>query len=290
MRLRDFLILVLVCLVWAASNVLSKVVVSDWGVPPLFFVALRFVVVAAVTLPWLLPVPKPWWRMAIIGLLMGGGNFALLFIGLRTATPSAAGVVLQLGLPITTGLSVLVLGERIGWRRACGIALTFVGVMVVIWDPLRWSISTGLLFVAASAAAGSVGGILMKQMDVIQPIRFQAWVAVTSLLPLAIGSAIGETGQLQTSLAAGWAFVAALLFSALIVSVVAHTAYYGLIQRYEASLLTPLTLMTPLATIGLGVMITDDEFGSRMAIGTTLALLGVLIVAIRRSRAAPGGF
>ena len=68
-------------------------------------------------------------------------------------------------------------------------------------------------------------------------------------------------------------------------SVFAHTAYYWLIGRYEATLLAPLTLMTPLATIAFGVGMTGDRFGGRMLLGTVLALLGVLVVALRPSRA-----
>ena len=62
---------------------------------------------------------------------------------------------------------------------------------------------------------------------------------------------------------------------------VAHTLYYGLIQKYEATLISPLTLMTPLATIALGVLFTHDPFGIRMALGTALALAGVLVIALR---------
>jgi MFS family permease len=68
--------------------------------------------------------------------------------------------------------------------------------------------------------------------------------------------------------------VAAALFSGLVVSVLAHTLYYGLIQRYEATLISPLTLMTPLATIALGVVFTHDAFDVRMAAGTALYALG----------------
>ena len=77
------------------------------------------------------------------------------------------------------------------------------------------------------------------------------------------------------------------MFSAVVVSVAAHTAYYGLIQRYEANLISPLTLMTPLATIALGVAIMSDPFGPRMAIGTAVALAGVLIIALRPNQVAP---
>jgi drug/metabolite transporter (DMT)-like permease len=279
--LRDFAILVGVCLVWALSNVLSKIVVGEWGVPPLAFAAVRFLIVAAVTLPWLLPAPRPLWRIGLVGMLMGGGNFALLFIGLQTASPSAAAIVVQVGVPITTLLSVLMLGERIAWRRGLGITLTLAGALVVIWNPQGLSLSRGLWFVAGAAAAGSLGAVLMKQMDDLNPLRFQAWVGFTSLLPLTLGSWLLETRQWERAAAAGWPFVAVVLFTALVVSVIAHTAYYRLIQKYEANMLAPLTLLAPLATIALGVLITGDRFDLRMAIGTVLALCGVLIVALR---------
>jgi O-acetylserine/cysteine efflux transporter len=40
--------------------------------------------------------------------------------------------------------------------------------------------------------------------------------------------------------------------------------------------------MTPLATIFLGVLITHDAFDARMIGGAAVALLGVLVVALRR--------
>ena len=79
--------------------------------------------------------------------------------------------------------------------------------------------------------------------------------------------------------------MAAILFSALVVSVFAHTAYYGLIKRYEANLLAPLTLITPLSTIAFGIAFTGDHLDQRLIIGSALALLGVLIVAVRKTGA-----
>lgn len=287
MRPRDFLLLVAVCLTWGFSNVLSKIVVGQWHIPPLFFAALRFVMVALVTLPWLRPVPRPFWRIVAVGLLMGAGNFALLFIGLQTATPSASAVVIQLGVPFTTLLSVVILGERIHWRRGLGIGLTLAGVILVVWNPNGIAMSTGLWFIVACAAAGSLGAILMKQMENVAPLRFQAWVALVSFAPLAAGSALFEHGQVAQAVAAGWPFAATMLFSAYVVSLVAHTSYYGLIARYEANLLAPLTLITPLATIAFGVMLTGDRLDARMIAGTVLALTGVLIVALRRTPVTP---
>ena len=90
-----------------------------------------------------------------------------------------------------------------------------------------------------------------------------------------------EENQLAAAYNAGWPLVAAVLYSSLLVSVLGHTTYYGLIQRYEANLVAPLTLMSPLMTIGLGIWLTGDHFDARMAFGTALALVGVFIIAIR---------
>ena len=284
---RDFALLMAMCLLWSVNNIVSKYVVSTLDVPPLFYAATRFAIVALCTLPFLLPAPRPLWRIVAVALLMGGGSFALMFVGLQSATPSASAVVLQLGMPITTLFSVFLLGERIRWRRGLGIALTFAGVMTVIWSPHGLTVSTGLMFVAASTVVGSLGAVLMKQMEGVKPFTYQAWVGMVSFWPLAGLSLALEPGAAQQALHAGWPFVAAVAFSAFIVSLVAHTVYYQLMQRYEANLISALTLMTPLGTIALGVMLLNDPFGPRLAIGSAIALTGVLIIALRGNQVMP---
>lgn len=287
MSLRDFAVMVLICAIWALNVVVAKVVVSGMGVPPLFFGALRSGAIALAVLPWLLPVPRPVWRVVAVGILMGGGGFGLMFVGLRTASPSAASIVSQLGVPMATLLSIVMLGERVRWRRGLGIALAFLGVMVVMWNPDGIDVSAGLLFIAAGAFSGALGTILMKQMEGISPLSYQAWVGFTSVILLSMASAGAESGQLGAAASAGWPFVGLVLFSALVVSVFAHSVYYALIQRYEANLVAPLTLMSPLMAIGLGIWLTNDYFDMRMAVGSGIALLGVLIIAVRPNLTVP---
>ena len=283
MSVKDFALIVGICLIWAASNIISKILISTYEVPPLLYAALRFVVAAAISFPWLLPAPRPLWRTILVGMLMGAGSFGFYFIGLETASPSAAGVVSQLSLPMTTVLSVLVLGERIHWPRWVGIALTFAGVIIVVWDPAGFSASVGLMWVVASALSGSIASVLMKQMEGVKPMKLQAWVALSSSVPLLFASAAFEPHGVQQAMASGWVFAAGVVFTAVVVSIGCHTIYYHLIQRYEATLIAPLTLMTPLGTIAMGVAITHDPFGLRMMLGSLVALTGVLIIAMRKS-------
>ncbi len=281
MPVRDFALLAFVCVVWALNNIVSKFVVTHMGVPPMFYAAVRFGIVVLAVAPWLRNMPRPRWRMVVVGLLMGGGSFSLVFIALKTSSPSSVAIVSQLGVPMTTLLSFIMLGERLTARRLAGMILTLGGVLLVMWDPGGFRLSTGLLFVVASSALASLGAVMMKQMEGVQPLQFQAWVGLSSVVPTALGSLMFEHGQVQIAMAAGWPFLAAALFSGLFVSVLGHTLYYALIQRHEATVISPLTLMTPLATIGMGVAFTHDVLDWKLGLGTAMALTGVLLIAFR---------
>lgn len=283
MSFKDFALMVGVCLIWAMNNIISKLVITHYGAPPMFYAVARFAVVALATFPWLFPAPRPLWRVVLVGLLMGAGTFSLLFLGLKTASPSAAAIVGQLGLPLTTLLSVMMLGEVIHWPRRIGIGLTFIGVIVVMWDPNGLSASMGLIYIALGAVAGSFGAVLMKKIEGVKPLQLQAWVGWTSLILMIGLSAAMEPGAMAVSIKIGWPFVWGVLYSGVLSSIIAHTVYYGLIQRYEANLVAPLTLMVPLGTIAMGVVLTHDPFGLRMALGTAVALSGVLVIALRKS-------
>jgi len=284
MSFRDFALLAFVCVVWAANNIVSKFVVAHLGVPPMFYASMRFAVVVIAVFPWLRNLPRPRWKLLLVGLLMGGGTFSLVFMALKTASPSAVAIVSQLGVPMTTLLSFYLLKERLSGRRLSGMGLTLAGALLVMWDPHGFRASAGLLFVVAASGFSSLGAVLMKQMDGVKPLQFQAAVGIASFAPTIVLSILTEPGQVSAALGAGWPFVAAVLFSGLLVSVLAHTLYYGLIQRYEATLISPLTLMTPLATIAMGVALTHDRFDLRMAAGTAMALAGVLVIALRRNQ------
>jgi drug/metabolite transporter (DMT)-like permease len=280
MLARDFAILVFVCFVWATNFVTTKLALTVLHLPPLFFSSLRFAIVFLFALPWLLPWPRPRLRIVIVGLCMGAGGFGLVSVGLMSATPASAAVVTQLGVPITALLSVFMLGERIGWRRGFGIALAFLGAVTVMYDPNGFALSFGLVFVLASAVTSAFGVVLMKKMENVQPMQFQAWVGLSSAVPLAFGSLALETGQVEAALSGGWLFVVALAYVALAVSLLGHSLFYTLVRKYEANLISTLTLMCPLMAIGLGVIVTGDRFDFRMMLGTAVVLAGVALILI----------
>ena len=93
-----------------------------------------------------------------------------------------------------------------------------------------------------------------------------------------------ETGQLDAIRAAPLAIAGCVVFAGVVVSIGAHSAYFKLLQAHDANLIVPLTLLTPLLTIGFGAWLTGDVIGWPLLAGGALAIIGVAIIVVRPSR------
>ena len=287
MGFRDFLLLFAVCFVWGLNLVVTRWVVADAAVPPVFFAAVRFAGIALVLIPFLFPAPKQMLTLFGISMCMGAVHFALLFMGLANAEASAVSVTGQLGVPFATLMSMAFLGEKVGWRRGLGIMLAFAGVTLIAFDPDSFSVSFGLVYVIISAFIGASGGIMMKKMAPISALQLQAWLGLFSFGPLLIFSFLTEGGQVEAFVGGGWLVWTATVFAVLGVSVFGHGAYYYLIKKYDISLLSPLTLMTPIWGVVLAVSLLGEPLTLRLIVGAAISLSGVFVIAIRRNKSLP---
>ncbi len=274
MSFRALLIMAFCNIAWALNVVVSKLAITDFSAPPLFYALVRSIIVAAVLIPLLRPLPAKLWQVLVIGLAISGGSFALLFMGLETASPSAAGVVSLSGAPMTVLFAILFLGEKVRWRRGLGIGLAFGGVLFAMAGENQMQTSTGLLLVFLSAMVGALGTVFVKRLD-LSSIRLQGWAAVASVAVLLPLSLTLESGQFAALAASPWELAACLVFASLVVSIGAHTAYFRLLGEYDANLVVPLTLFTPILTIVFGAWLTGDAIGERLVIGGAIALAGV---------------
>lgn len=275
-------LLMLVNLAWAMNVVVSKLAVDDLGVPPLFYALARSIIVVLVLAPLLRPIPRDLARVMVIGLAISGGSFALLYVGLRSASPAAAGVVSLAGAPLTVLFAILFLGERVRWRRGLGIALAFGGVLIAVTGPGALEASGGVALIFASAVVGALGSVFVKRLD-LSSVRLQAWAGVASILALLPLTIIIESGQFVSVTRAPLEVAACLLFASIVVSVGAHTAYFKLLQRYDTNQVVPLTLLSPLFTVALGAWLTNDTVGSQLLVGGAIAVAGVAIIVLRPS-------
>ena len=283
MPLRAILILLFCNVAWALNVVVSKLAVDDLAVPPLFYAALRSLLVVVALIPLLRNVPKELWRVMLVGLAISGGSFSLLFIGLQTASPSSAGIVSLSGAPLTVLFAILFLREQVRWRRALGMLLTLVGVGIAVASPAGMEAGIGMAFLFASAVIGALGSVFFKRLE-IGAVEMQAWAGLASVIVLFPLSFLLEGGQVAAIKAAPLEIAACLFFASIIVSVGAHSAYYRMLQVHDANLVVPFTLLTPLLTIALGAWLTGDDVGWKLLLGGGIALTGVAIIVLRPTR------
>lgn len=287
MGFRDFSLLFAICFIWGLNIVVTRWVVFDAAVPPIFFAAVRFLGVAIVLIPFLRPLPKDIRTLFFISFFIGSGHFALLFLGLANSDASAASVVGQLGVPFSTLMSMAFLGETIGWRRGLGIMLAFAGVLIIAVDPTSFSVSFGLLYIVGAAFIGSVGGILMKRTNPISALQMQAWIGLFSFLPLFALSFFVEAGQWEAFSGGGLWVIVATVFAVVGVSIFGHGGFYQLIKKYDISLLSPLTLMTPIWGVVLSIIFLREPLTVNLIVGATVSLGGVFVIAIRPNKTLP---
>ena len=285
---RHFLYLLGITFIWGLNLVVAKVGVGD--MPPILFTALRFGMIALLTLPFLRWHGEATGAIIVVALLVGGLHFALLFIGIaRADNISSVAIVSQLGVPFATLLSVALLGERVRWRRWTGIGLAFLGVCVMGFDPAVFGQRLSLGFVIGAAFIGSLGLIAIKRLPAMRPLEIQAWIAWISWPLLLALSLVVEGDQRATRVSAGWGGWGALVYAAVLSSLFAHTVYFFLVQRYPVTSIAPLTVLSPVFSVIFGVLLLGDALTPRITLGGVLTLLGVLIITLREKKFADTG-
>jgi O-acetylserine/cysteine efflux transporter len=276
--------LVAINAIWGLNIVAVKLSADRF--PPVFLSFLRFVLVGLIVWPWL-KVRRGEMRWLLTAATCSGGlQFAIMYSGVAlSGNMSSVALASQLGVPFATLLSVGLLGERIHWRRWLGIGMAFAGVAVIGFSPEVFQSWPGLLLIVAAAFIGAVGLIAVKRVREVEPIELQAWLAwgsVPILLPLSLVLEDGQFASLGGAGAVGWG---SLLYSALLASLVAHTAYFAMIRRYPVTSVAPVTVLSPLFSVFFSVLLLGDVLDSRMVFGGLLTLTGVTVILVRERKA-----
>ena len=282
MAARDLAFLMFINVVWGLAMIAAASSLRHF--PPLEFTCLRFFLISMILLPMLRWQPGTMRQVFWIAMTGGTLNFALLFLGVHLAGEvSAVSIAGQLGVPFATVLSIIFLGEVVRWRRWSGIALAFVGVMIIGLDPKVIGYLDGFLAVVASALVGSVSSILIRQVKEIPVFEMQALIATMSWPVLLVMSLIFESGQVEAARTANLVEWGGIAYVALMSSLVAHAGFYWLLQRYEVSQITPLTLLAPLFTVVFGVILLGETLTWRIVLGAVVTLVGVAIISMRQN-------
>lgn len=270
--------------VWAFNIVAVKMAVDI--VQPLTAVMIRYAIVFAVCLPWMRWIPGRMRLVAITGVVGGALFMGLGGLSFKFAyNVSALAVAGQLGVPISLILAVIFYHERIRWIRIGGIVLSFAGVAVMAFDPRIFDERVALLLTVAACGCWAVGTLLFRQLRDLHPLNVHGWLALISVPLLAAASMVFEPGAIAAIAAVplptwGW-----LAYSALGASIVGHAGMSYLFRHYPVSVVSPLTLPTPLLSFIVASLVFRTPVTFEMVVGGLLTLVGIAIITLRTPQA-----
>lgn len=280
MRIHHLAFILLINMIWGLSFIAIKISTAE--LPPFSINALRFLIVAIVLLPFLKVIKGQMRSMLAVSVLLGVFNFGILITAVSLAGGvSEIAIVAQLGVPFSTLLAIMLLGEVVHILRIIGIAVSFLGVLIMGFDPQIFAHIDAILLMTLGALLYAYANILMRKLKHVPAMTLQAWVAIVGLLGSVVLSSIIETGQIEAIQNVSSKAILAIFYSALGSSIIGHSGMNYLLRHYEVSVVSPYMLMMPVFGVMGGVFILDETLSARMIIGGILTLGGVSIITLR---------
>lgn len=269
---------------WGLNLIAVKIGVDL--VSPMTAAWLRQLMVLIICLPFLKIINGKMRELLGLGLLSGVLFYIVVNLSLSVSDNIAAlAIAGQLGVPFALILAVLVLGERIARYRIAGVALSFLGVVLLVFDPAAVDETLGLALTALGSFIWALCSLLQRRLSGVPVLTIYAWVGLvgtTMLLPIALiaePEAMANVRNLPLS-TFGW-----VLFSALGSTVIGQGAMSYLLRRHPVSTVVPMTLLAPVISIVASAWWFGTKMTPIMIVGGLIVMAGVAIVSIRTAQA-----
>lgn len=293
MSFRHTALAVLVAVLWGLNFVAIDLGLHTNGreVPPLLFVALRFVLVV---FPLIFFLPKPevgWKAIAGVGLLMSAGQFGLLYLGMAWGMPAGlASLVLQAQVLFTVLLAAGFLGERPSRLQVLGIVLGVAGLVAVAVGRSLVAPVLPLLITLAAALSWAAGNIVARKAKAASGLGLVVWSGAMVPVPL-LGLSLlvdGPSAVSATLLDLQPATIGSAIYTAAFASLVGYGIWNGLLSRYPSSAVVPFTLLVPVIGMTAAWMVLGEVPTAADLVGGALLLGGVATAVFgSRRRAVP---
>lgn len=275
---RHFLLALAVVAVWGTNFVVIKVALGH--LPPLLFAALRFTLALLPAIFFLSRPAVPWRNLALYGLLIGVGQFGLLYVAMQGhISPGLASLVIQIQVFFTIGLSMRLTGERPRPFQWFALLLASAGIGVIALHTDGSTTALGLALVLLAALSWAGGNIAAKQAGAANMLAYVVWSSAFAVPPLLALSWVFEgwdalAAGVRQADAATWAAVA---WQAWGNSLFGYAAWGWLLARHPAATITPMALLVPLFGMGAAALWLGEPLPGWKLLAAALVLAGLAL-------------
>jgi O-acetylserine/cysteine efflux transporter len=274
---RDILTAISVAVVWGLTFIAIKVGVGETS--PLMLSALRFIFAAIPSVFFVKPPKAPVWAVMLYGLLIGVGQFGVLFIAIHQGFPvGLASLVIQAQAFFTIGLAWVLLGEDPRRIQLIGAGVAFFGMAVIGSGRLAGASFGPFALVVLASFFWGAGNVVAKAVGKVDMLAFTVWSSVAAPIPLILLSlAVEGSGPLL-----GLAHPTAKLIISVLVVAYAGTLFgFGLwarlLMHYSAATVAPFALLVPVVGMIAGAVVFGEPLRPVELAGGVLVLAGLAL-------------
>ena len=275
---RHFLLALAVVAIWGSNFVVIKYALHT--LPPMTLAVLRFGF-ALVPACFFLRRPQVDWRnLAGYGVLIGVGQFGLLYLSMRSQiSPGLASLVVQTQVFFTLLLAVRIRRERVLGTQWLGLVLAAGGIAVIAAHVDGTTTALGLAMVLAAAFCWACANLLTQQAGRIDMLAYVVWSSAFAVPPLLVLALLLDGPQ---AMAAGVAAAdlgtwGAVLWQALGNTLFGYGAWSWLLARHPAGRIVPMALLVPVFGMGSAAALLGEPLPAWKLVAAALVLAGLAI-------------
>lgn len=293
---RAYVAWVIVCLVWGTTYLGIHVALET--IPVALLAGLRWLIAGAllaVVVPVIgqrLPPFRMWPSIALIGFLMAVvGNGGVVWAQQHVASGLAAVVVAMVPFWSVIVEALLPDGERMTPRMLIGLALGFLGIVVLVWPQLQPGGSTGWTFLAGvvalqlACAGWAIGTSYLKRNPTHgSPLGSLAvQMLLSGVMLMVIATLTGEWARLSFTPRT----IGAMAYLVVFGSIVGYSAYLYALKNLPVSTVSLYAYVNPVIAVLLGSLLLNEPFTPRIALASLLVFAGIAVVKASKAPEVP---
>ena len=274
MPLKHLLILLFIAIAYGSAFPITKLALND-SVPPILMASLRMGIVLILLIPfWKFRIPEKKYMPSLIAFSFSMGVMVYVFMTLSLYYSSIISPVIvgsQLAIPFGVLASSIMLNENISSKKWILIFTSFVGILIIFFDPKLANNFLGLFYAALMALSFGLAQVYSRQLKDLDVSLTNAFTGLFGFIILLIlsffieGDAITNIKLININT---WFLI---FYQAVVVSLGAHLLMFYLYKFYTVGQIFPSYSLFPIFGIGLTFLI----FGE---MPTILFLIGSIIV------------
>ena len=261
-------------IIHGSSFPVGKLALNNF-VPPILMASLRMGIVLIILIPfWKFKIPERKYVKSLIIFSISMGVLVYVFMNLSLYHSSIISPIIigsQLAIPFGILASALILGENISKKKWFLIFCSFIGIIIIFFDPKLANNFLGLFFASLMALSFGLSQVYSRELRNLDISLLNSFVGLFGFVFLLIISYFFEGNIISNIENIDFNSWMLIFYQSVVVSLGAHLMMFFLYKFYTVGKIFPFYSLFPI----FGIVLTYMVFGE---LPTILFIFGGVIV------------